>query len=397
MDTAMPESGFQKFKKSKVAFPIGVVIALLVGVGLFYMGIQQFACGLGFVLIAAAVFIIIKWFNGKDVKKMAIFGALFFVTILLAGIFVMAIPTMDNHTDPGAINGNGFSGAVVNFQDDTHSVITDVSVFYTGDMTDKKIAIHIDLGSVMFNSYRVVDGNNSMNYDLTLVDGKYTYTGNINLNTHTLYGYYFVVYDTIGEQKEVARSAAVLIKSDMSQTDQISLAFTSSIVSVATVTVLYAIIVFFSIRASKNMEKVRADMEAEGRLYPKGYGRCKNCGTVVLPGETHCRKCGTFIEVPEEYKKNLSEYFECSECGAQIPADSIFCPKCGAKFDEEEETVVVSESTEQTSEQKAIEPAPEEVAEQAPARETEQASEESTEQAPEEKTAQETTEEERKE
>jgi len=366
MDEAVPESGLQRFRNSKVAYPIGVILALALGVALFYMGIYGFACGLGFILIAAAVFIVVKWFNGKGVKKMAIFGVLFLIVMLLSSIFVMSVPTMDSKSDVSAANGNGFSDIAIGYDDSGN--ITSVSVTYTGEMTEQNtLYFHLDQASIMFTSYRVLDRNESKEMELKVQEGTNTYTwnGTLSLDNHTLYGFFFKNVKTDAADKEkketVATSNIALVIKTMEQGDKISLALNSNLVSVITVTLLFAVIVFFSERASKNMEKIRAQMEAEGRLYPKGYGRCKQCGTVVLPGETNCRKCGAFIEVPEEYRKNLSEYFECSECGAQIPADSAFCPKCGAKFDEEDETVVVKDdavNTQQTAEETPVEDRP---------------------------------------
>jgi len=86
----------------------------------------------------------------------------------------------------------------------------------------------------------------------------------------------------------------------------------------------------------RNLERVRAKMEAEGRLYPQGYGRCKRCGSLVLPGEAMCRKCGEYVDVPEEMRVKKVNYFECSECGREVPQDAGVCPYCGEAFDGEE-------------------------------------------------------------
>jgi uncharacterized OB-fold protein len=85
----------------------------------------------------------------------------------------------------------------------------------------------------------------------------------------------------------------------------------------------------------KNLEKTRARLEAEGRLYPQGYGRCKRCGTLVLPGEAACRKCGEYVDVPEEMRVKKVNYFECSECGREVPPDAGVCPYCGEAFEED--------------------------------------------------------------
>ena len=84
-----------------------------------------------------------------------------------------------------------------------------------------------------------------------------------------------------------------------------------------------------------SLERTRARLEAEGRLYPPGYGRCKRCGTIVLPGEISCRRCGEYIDVPEEMRVKKVNFFECSECGREVPEDAGVCPFCGEAFDED--------------------------------------------------------------
>jgi RNA polymerase subunit RPABC4/transcription elongation factor Spt4 len=85
----------------------------------------------------------------------------------------------------------------------------------------------------------------------------------------------------------------------------------------------------------KNLERTRARLEAEGRLYPQGYGRCKRCGALVLPGEVMCRKCGEYIDVPEEMRVKKVNYFECSECGREVDKDAGVCPFCGEAFEDD--------------------------------------------------------------
>ncbi len=86
--------------------------------------------------------------------------------------------------------------------------------------------------------------------------------------------------------------------------------------------------------------KSREKMESEGRLYPQGYGRCKECNAMVLPGEVVCRKCGAPIDVPEEMRPKKKDYFTCSVCGGEVPGDATVCPRCGATFDEPVEVEV---------------------------------------------------------
>ncbi len=114
-------------------------------------------------------------------------------------------------------------------------------------------------------------------------------------------------------------------------------------------TVLYAMVIYFLILVfsalmRNSADKARARMEADGRLYPQGYGRCKQCGAIVLPGEVNCRKCGAYIDVPEEIKVKKNS-FQCSECGAEVLPDATVCSKCGAAFDEEDGNEINQDST----------------------------------------------------
>ena len=347
MEETTPQSGLQKFKSSKVAYPIGMIIGILVGIGLFYMGLYNALCGLGMVLIAAAMFVIIKWFGGKDLKKLIAFGVVFFLAITFVGAFAVSMPVIDRNTDVDNYESIGFKNVVITYADD--NTISSVSVVYDGTLeTGKEIVFHMGrLSFICYNGYGVYLGNddssnNGRDIPLTLDGSVYT-SGTISakMDSGTIYGYNFKIV----EGNETRESSSVFFhKVNVSSGDELKFALIWNGYYVVMILAMYLIIVFFSYRAGKKMEKVRAEMEADGRLYPKGYGRCKQCGTVVLPGETNCRKCGAFIEVPEEFQKKQVEYCECSECGAHIPADSVFCPKCGAKFDEEDETIVVKDS-----------------------------------------------------
>jgi len=102
-------------------------------------------------------------------------------------------------------------------------------------------------------------------------------------------------------------------------------------------TLPFLLIALMNIWMRKNLEKVRERLEKEGRLYPQGYGRCKRCGTVVLPGEISCRRCGEYIDVPEELRVKKVNYFECSECKREVPEDAGVCPYCGEVFEDDGE------------------------------------------------------------
>ena len=142
-------------------------------------------------------------------------------------------------------------------------------------------------------------------------------------------------------QTESESTAASLVFWYDYDADTTMICLTGTAYTVAFAAILFFMILVFSTMMRSSAEKTRAKMEAEGRLYPQGYGRCKQCGAMVLPGEVNCRKCGAYIDVPDELRVKKKDFFQCSECGAEVPSDATECPKCGAKFDEAQENVVV--------------------------------------------------------
>ncbi len=121
--------------------------------------------------------------------------------------------------------------------------------------------------------------------------------------------------------------------------------FTGTAYTVALAAIIFYLVLVFSTLMRNSADKTRKKMEAEGRLYPQGYGRCKNCGAMVLPGEVNCRKCGTYIDVPDELRVQKKDFFQCSECGAEVPSDATECPRCGVKFDEAETEILHSDGS----------------------------------------------------
>ena len=153
-------------------------------------------------------------------------------------------------------------------------------------------------------------------------------------------------------QNNAVESMNAIVNNNASETN---LALTGAAYTVAYAAIVFFIILIFSALMRRSAEKTRAKMEAEGRLYPQGYGRCKQCGAMVLPGEVNCRKCGAYIDVPEELKPKKKDSFTCSECGAEVPGDAKVCPKCGAAFDEDDENVVVhADGTEDVSSETVV-------------------------------------------
>ena len=230
-----------------------------------------------YLLVGIILYVIPRLFHVRGFKPMAALGIVFLVAATLIGAFLFSIPTMEQHTVDGMDNGP-FSGAT-----------------YT------------DNGDGTYTFYVEYSGSEAP---------EVTY-GAANCGFKTVYG---------GVQR-----------ADMTPSGAGYTALTGNLYNVAIPVIAFFIILFIMTYMWRKAEEMRVKMEAEGRLYPKGEGVCKECGRIILPGMTVCR-CGAPIVPPENYRppvQKKAEHFECSECGKPVPADSKTCPHCGAVFDDE--------------------------------------------------------------
>ena len=150
-----------------------------------------------------------------------------------------------------------------------------------------------------------------------------------------LYAIFFFMEDTAnpGPVVKGTQSMSFFLKDKTSDSVMNSVVWTGTLYFLGMCMMMYFVILFFSHAIRNSAKKSRRKMEAQGRLYPVGYGRCKQCNAIVLPGEVTCRKCGTYIDVPEEMKPQKKDFFTCSDCGAEVEGSMNVCPKCGAKFE----------------------------------------------------------------
>ncbi len=332
------ESKFGRFKKSKWSFPVSLLIASAVTVLLYYLGIELALCGLGFVLVGAVAYLIIKRLSGANMKKMLVCGGVIFLVVLLFGTLVFS---------PMFVND---CRSVDDFKDNNIEVLsttaTDTSFtiefrYDAHDWTYSKIkVICSSVNALCYNNMSTQNSNNSDYYQIISVSGSGTYTASFShfdKNKLQICQFQFGDNNKDGNFESKDFTGTSLYKKDVSFGTICTTALPFTAVYDAVSVIFFVVIAYFADRASKSLDKTRAQMEADGRLYPKGYGRCKQCGTIVLPGEEICRKCGAYVDVPEDIKNKKKGTFQCSDCGAEVPGDAEFCPNCGARFDEDDD------------------------------------------------------------
>ena len=332
-----PETNLQKFLKTKPSMILGMAIAIGLGILLMYLGVFSQCCGIGYLIVACVALYVPKFFGLTKLQFLLVFGVVFFLIITAVGAICVSKPMLERESNYQDFNDSGFSNVTFDYVNGG----VDVTFTYSGT-GDVKFCFY----QVQLVTYQFISKTNGEPYEHAVTPTAGTYSIRLDgIPAGFPYQYHFEAVN--GETKTVSASGYYLGAINDSELDKFCLVYNAY--SCGIITVLFFLMVILTTISRRNLEKTRAKMEADGRLYPKGYGRCKECGSIVLPGETSCRKCGAYIDVPEELRHKKVDLVRCSECGAEIPEDVNVCPKCGAAFDEEEEVVYV-DSTEKTVE-----------------------------------------------
>ncbi len=319
-----------------------IAIALIAAVLLQTFGFA--AQCLGFLIIAAILYMLPHMMGVSSVKIKAVLGVVFVVITLMTATF---------YSGPSVVNG--MIGAADNDYDEIGDITLDEETglltadFYIDDVTKVDV------------EYGVVDGFNYSSYwsneeskraQMVLTEStkegvKFEGSCTISLEDGKInYVRMTVERAELNDKGEPMTGVVGFFKdTGAPESDVWYMSFTGMGMYVAFTAAMFFLILIFSALMRRSMEKTRTKMEADGRLYPQGYGRCKECGGMVLPGEITCRKCGAYIDVPEELRAKKKDFFTCSECGAEVPNDADVCPKCGAAFDEVENEVVHADGT----------------------------------------------------
>ena len=351
-----PRKPYNGFIGTPAAKVLGLVLAFLITFLMMYFGAYKQYCLFAFV--GALLFIIPKAFGVKSFKAMAALGVAFFVITSLVGAYMFTIPTIEDMQDE-RIEGDFSNFEVIQIPDSNEYNVT---VNYNGASAPKFHYVQ-----VTSSSFKLLFGQEK-SVNMTLVtSGKYTATVTLaNANV------YMAFFDADGKTSDTTVISETIEGDTLQKTALAGNMYVNGIP-----TLMFFLVLIFSSWMRRNFEKQRAKFEAEGRLYPKGYGLCKRCGMTVLPGEKVCRKCGEPIDIPEEIQRQTlsklygttkcpecgtdvikiekvcpkckcqmpgneelaeDESFKCSECGTDVPATADKCPMCGARFDDEDET-----------------------------------------------------------
>ena len=313
---------------------IGIFVAIAVSLVLEVLGLGTMC--LGFLIIAVVLYMVPHLLGVMSVRIKAIIGVVFVILALLIGTFAYT-GASDMYED--ASKDDGSNDKVI--KDMTYSngsfEVTILETVYEPTVGYSEI-INITFGAPRMNVELT-------EFELSPVESESgRYSAEFDLDEGKLY-YIQVTYKETDAEDAKESGRGFYIDTGISSSDEMMLCFMGSGITTAFVAVLFFMILIFSALMRKFVGNTRDRMEAEGRLYPQGYGRCKECGAMVLPGEINCRKCGAYIDVPDELRAKKKDFFQCSECGAEVPNDASECPRCGARFDSVETEITHVDGT----------------------------------------------------
>ena len=310
---------------------VAIIIAVAAALILEALGFASTAC-LGFLVVAIILYMVPHLLGVTSVKVKALVGVAFIILSVLVGTFgYFGI----NHDMEDTINVDGEHVRDVSY-DEATGTLTMTLVPVEG----KDFAPGVDYGpisGISFGAVRLTSDDRKTCSDVQLTknaDGSYRASAKIDLES----GKFNLVKVYVDEDKKTGLQFTY--DTGISDADMMKVCFVGSAYTTAYIASMFFVILIFSALMRRSIGKTREKMENEGRLYPQGYGRCKNCGAIVLPGEVNCRKCGAYIDVPEEMKPKKKDRFVCSECGCEITEDAVRCPKCGKVFDEDTEAEI---------------------------------------------------------
>ena len=283
---------------------------------------------IGFLVIAVLLYMVPHMLGVASPKIKTVVGVVFIVVMLLVGTF-------------------GYLGSASEFEVNNYKSLDNIKdVTYengviTVTATESGLDLLAETQVVTMMSYGVPLNTGGESKKVQFKDnGDGTYVA----TPGTFENEYMVVFVGISTEKtgdDYKQFYRIFLNTGVTDSGMMNKNLMGAGYTLLLIGLMYFIMVIFSELMRRSARKARDKLEAEGRLYPEGYSKCKECGAMVLPGEITCRKCGAAIDVPEDIKVlHKKDYFECSECGAEVPMDAKHCPKSGAKFDEADETEI---------------------------------------------------------
>lgn len=289
-------------------------------------------------LVLAVILYMVPHVFGADLKTKATYPLIFAVLAVIIGAYAVG-PAYIDKCSSEHLTGNDLS---VDISVSGNTITVNSAYSGTETRTSDPVLAYCEVNYIAFKSVKLsqkLDGFEK----ITLTDGK----GSVELDSSKLY-YMFVAYLNEDGKIDTGTMSHVTLSGFLT-TEKTGLTLKGAVSSVVFILVIFYLILLVSTTMRKGLNSTRQKMEAEGRLYPQGYGRCTFCGALVLPGQINCPKCNAYIDRPESMKPHKKDYFVCGNCGCEVSSEMDTCPKCGAKFDEEENVVIHKDGSQEVN------------------------------------------------
>ena len=247
-----PVEGFMGSTPAQI---LGIVLALATVTGMMAAGIYRVFCL--FSMVGIVLFIIPKIFGVKDVKVLTVMGIVFLIFSSLLGAFAFTVPTLEDN-DESDMTGDFSNLTIVEQADGTYTV----TVSYTGTQTGTMKMYTPQIGTT---SYKVVSIGRVDPVDMSGSGTTYTYAG-LSLPSGELHAIYF----EIGPEDSVESSDTVNITANISHSDIVKHAVKWNFYATGLTVMVFFLVLILTSWMRRSLEKTRARMEAEGRLYPQG-------------------------------------------------------------------------------------------------------------------------------
>lgn len=303
-------SGAMAFLKRDVG-PLTVIqilmmlVSLLVGIALLNIG------GWGRSMVGWLIIGVIVYFLphlvGATIPVKASWMFVFALIMVLIGGTVIGPAYVEESSINNPDGSDAFTDIQYDYGEDGTITLTTESD-WTLEEGQHMFLVYTDVPYVSFRSSYWP--NELQRIDLTPESGN-TYTATISVDTEKLWFIFLTVatVDENGNIEIVQGTATDAVLSGDCYTGSMQIYVKGAALCMLYIGVIYFAILVFSALLRRMLGNKRKDLEDSGRLYPQGYGRCDNCGTVVLPGEVKCRKCGTYIDRPDSMRPRKKDYF----------------------------------------------------------------------------------------
>ena len=319
-----------------------LMMAIAMVLGLVIVSAAGFTGVLVWVVIAIILYMLPHLAGAKPATK-AVFGVLFVVIGLVLGAFVIG-PAFAKDNSSTHLTGNGID-ADITYTDTEFSF----SATYSGTDTHDMVICYSEVDYISFKNAYLKNNINSIPTAAMTHAGS-TYTGSAAIDSSKLYYVFLAFLNDDGKVNTSTMSHVTLTDFDYHGNIN-DYTVKGAIWAIGMIALFFFIVLGVTTFMRMRLAATRKKMEAQGRLYPQGYGRCNFCGAIVLPGQVNCPKCGAYIDRPESMKPHKKDYFVCSVCGCEVSPDMKECPKCGAQFDGEENVVTHKDGTSDVSEE----------------------------------------------